>query len=97
MFCLPLLFAFAGFARAALNGTCSAGGTPGVYLVKVDCNSAGGKAHTQSYNSEPDEVVCCTKTSCGGGGGCRFTGACASGNIVSGRFPLVVVQLESSS
>lgn len=83
---LPLLFIFAGFVRAAINGACSAGGTPGVCLVNTVCTSGGGATHTGFCPNDPNNVLCCTKTACGSGGNCRFTSACASGNTVSGMF-----------
>ncbi|KAF9465997.1 glycoside hydrolase family 24 protein [Collybia nuda] len=84
MISIPLLVVFAGLARAAVNGACSANGTPGVCLVNTDCTSGGGTTHSGFCPNDPSNVLCCTKTSCGSGGNCRFTSACASGNTASG-------------
>ncbi|KAK3367357.1 hypothetical protein B0T24DRAFT_582012 [Lasiosphaeria ovina] len=85
----------AGFAaasniteRSVLNGPCTgAGGAPGVCIHKGACGS-GAKFIDNACPETPDDVKCCTKTSCGSAGGnCRFTSQCASGNTQSGLCP----------
>ncbi|KAL8880182.1 MAG: hypothetical protein Q9198_002356 [Flavoplaca austrocitrina] len=74
--------------RATLNGPCTgAGGAPGVCISTADCTSDGG-THIQNACSDlPADIRCCTKTSCGSGGNCRFSNTCASGNTLTGLCP----------
>ena len=76
-----LLFIVAGFAQAAVNGRCMAGSIPGVCLSTNACKHGGpggGTPHSENFcPSDPDDIQCCTKTSCGKGGNCRWTNQCA--------------------
>lgn len=84
----------AGFAqastlveRATVNGPCTgAGGAPGVCISTTDCTAGGGRHILNACPGTPDNIRCCTKTSCGNGGNCRFTSQC-SGTSVSNLCP----------
>ncbi|KAI4268980.1 MAG: hypothetical protein LQ337_007540, partial [Flavoplaca oasis] len=74
--------------RATLNGPCTgAGGAPGVCIPTADCTSKGGTHIQYACSGLPADVRCCTKTSCGSGGNCRFSNTCASGNTLTGLCP----------
>ncbi|KAJ3576855.1 hypothetical protein NP233_g131 [Leucocoprinus birnbaumii] len=70
----------------ALNGACTANGTPGVCLTTSTCSSGGGTSHPGFCPSDPTDVQCCTAT-CGSGGRCEFDTSCTTGNIASGLCP----------
>ncbi|KAF2429691.1 hypothetical protein EJ08DRAFT_272508 [Tothia fuscella] len=74
--------------RASLNGPCTGyGGAPGVCISTTDCTADGGRHILNACPGLPDNIRCCTKTSCGSGGNCRFTNTCASGNTISNQCP----------
>ncbi|KAL9026336.1 MAG: hypothetical protein Q9196_004986, partial [Gyalolechia fulgens] len=73
--------------RAVLNGPCTgSGGAPGVCISTGDCTADGGTHILNACPGLPDDIRCCTKTSCGNGGNCRFTSSC-SGSTLSGLCP----------
>lgn len=74
-------------ARAALNGPCTASGTPGVCITTSSCSSSGGTSFTGFCPNDPANVKCCTKPKCGNGGTCQFANTCGSGNTASGLCP----------
>ncbi|KAI4184278.1 MAG: hypothetical protein L6R41_004849 [Letrouitia leprolyta] len=68
--------------RATLNGPCTgSGGAPGVCISTGDCTSGGGNYITNACPGTPDNIRCCTKTSCGNGGNCRFTSSCSTSTL----------------
>ncbi|KAF4567369.1 hypothetical protein EYR40_006368 [Pleurotus pulmonarius] len=71
----------------AVNGPCTANGTPGVCISTSSCSSGGGQSFSGLCPNDPADVRCCTKTSCGAGGNCRFTSACTTGNTAAGLCP----------
>ncbi|KAI9800263.1 MAG: hypothetical protein M1833_003377 [Piccolia ochrophora] len=72
---------------AAVNGPCSADGTPGVCISTSSCRGAGGKSATGFCPNDPADVKCCTRTSCGSSGGnCRWASQC-SGTTQTGLCP----------
>lgn len=74
--------------RAELNGPCTgSGGNPGVCISTTSCSSGGGTSIVGACPGTPDNIRCCTKTSCGTGGNCRFTNQCTSGNTLTGLCP----------
>lgn len=74
--------------RSELNGPCTgANGAPGVCLPTASCTSSGGRYISNACPGTPDNVKCCTKTSCSSGGNCRWTSQCSSGNTASGFCP----------
>ena len=73
--------------RAEINGPCTgSGGAPGVCIPTADCSSGGGSYISNACPGTPDDVKCCTKTSCGSGGNCRWTSQCST-STVSGLCP----------
>ncbi|KAL8941041.1 MAG: hypothetical protein Q9216_002488, partial [Gyalolechia sp. 2 TL-2023] len=73
--------------RAVVNGPCTgAGGAPGVCIPTADCTSKGGTHIQFACSGLPADIRCCTKTSCGSGGNCRFSSSC-SGNTLTGLCP----------
>lgn len=79
------LVAITTHALAAVNGPCSVNGASGVCLQTSDCNN-GGTSTAGFCPDDPDDVQCCTKSSCGSGGDCRWTSSC-SGTTLSGQCP----------
>jgi hypothetical protein len=68
--------------RAVLNGPCTgSGGAPGVCIPTTDCTAGGGTHILNACPGTPDNVRCCTKTSCGTGGNCRFTSQCSTSTL----------------
>jgi hypothetical protein len=65
-----------GTVYAAVNGPCSANGTPGVCVSTTSCSESGGKSHTGFCPEDPVNIKCCTKTSCGNGGSCKQVDDC---------------------
>src|SRR6188768_852381 len=80
-----IFFVLLATTYAALNGPCSANGTPGVCISTSACSNGGGTSQSGFCPNDPVNIKCCTKTSCGNGGNCRFTSACASGNTLAGK------------
>ncbi len=77
-------------ARSELNGPCTGeGGAPGVCVKTTDCTADGGKYITGACPGTPNNIKCCTKTSCksGSGGNCRWTKQCSSGKTATGFCP----------
>ncbi|KAH8898739.1 hypothetical protein GQ53DRAFT_802273 [Thozetella sp. PMI_491] len=76
-------------ARSTENGPCTgAGGAPGVCVATSKCSSAGGTYISNACPGTPEDIKCCTKTSCGSSGGnCRWTSQCASGLTESNLCP----------
>lgn len=65
--------------RAAKDGPCTgAGGAPGVCVPTAGCTSGGGKFISNACPGLPEDIKCCTKTSCGKGGNCRFASSCST-------------------
>ncbi|KAJ8988665.1 hypothetical protein HRR80_007294 [Exophiala dermatitidis] len=76
--------------RAEVNGACTgSGGAPGVCISTSNCSKAGGTSVANKCPGTPDDIKCCTKTTCGTGnkGNCRFTSSCSSGNTESNECP----------
>jgi hypothetical protein len=68
--------------RAVLNGPCTgSGGASGVCIPTTDCTAGGGTHILNACPGTPDNVRCCTKTSCGTGGNCRFTSQCSTSTL----------------
>ena len=84
VFCAIL--AITGVTHAALNGPCSANGTPGVCISIATCSGGGGTSRPNFCPSDPAGVQCCIKPSCGTGGNCRFASQCA-GTTLSNLCP----------
>ena len=73
--------------RAVENGPCTgSGGAPGVCIATAKCTSGGGTHISNACPGTPTDIKCCTKTSCGSGGNCRWTSQC-SGNTLTGLCP----------
>ncbi|KAL8915811.1 MAG: hypothetical protein Q9208_008832 [Pyrenodesmia sp. 3 TL-2023] len=73
--------------RAVVDGPCTgAGGAPGVCIATTSCTADGGTHILNACPGTPDNIRCCTKTSCGSGGNCRFASSC-SGSTLSGLCP----------
>ena len=73
--------------RAVQNGPCTgSGGAPGVCIPTAQCSSGGGQYITNACPGLPNDIKCCTKTSCGSGGNCRWTSQC-TGNTLTGLCP----------
>lgn len=74
--------------RASLNGACTgSGGAPGVCIATSSCTKGGGTYINNACPGTPSDIKCCTKTSCGSGGNCRFASQCSTGNIVANLCP----------
>lgn len=74
--------------RAVVDGPCTgSGGAPGVCITTSKCSSGGGQYISNACPGTPNDIKCCTKTSCGSGGNCRFTSQCSSGNTLTGLCP----------
>ncbi|KAL8718363.1 MAG: hypothetical protein Q9225_004489 [Loekoesia sp. 1 TL-2023] len=80
------LFALTATTLAALNGPCSVNGASGVCLHTADCKDGSGTSTAGFCPNDPADVKCCTKSSCGSGGDCRWTSSC-SGTTLSGQCP----------
>ncbi|PWW74098.1 hypothetical protein C7212DRAFT_283294 [Tuber magnatum] len=81
-------------AHAAVNDRCSTSGTPGVCISTANCASGGGKSTAGFCPNDPDDIRCCTKTTCDGGDGIPTipTNKCQShvvtnGYIILNQFP----------
>lgn len=73
--------------RATINGPCTgAGGAPGVCIPTTDCAAKSGTSILNACPGLADNVRCCTKTSCGTGGNCRFASSCKT-NTLTGLCP----------
>ncbi|PVF97262.1 hypothetical protein CPB86DRAFT_775369 [Serendipita vermifera] len=73
--------------RATVNGQCTGdGGAPGVCIATAKCTAAGGKYVSNKCPGTPDDIKCCTKTSCSTNGNCRWTSQC-SGSTLTGLCP----------
>ena len=86
---LQISLAFLALTRttfAALNGPCSVNGASGVCLHTADCSDGSGTSTAGFCPDDPADVKCCTKSSCGSGGDCRWTSSC-SGTTLSGQCP----------
>ena len=67
-------------ALAAINEPCyGPSGRAGVCITTSDCSAAGGTSISGACPSDPDNVKCCSKPTCGtgGSGNCRWTSDCA--------------------
>ena len=91
---IPLTFAIGQahivYPRSEVNGPCTGdGGAPGVCISTKDCADGGGKSIINACPGTPDNIRCCTKTSCGTGnkGNCRFTSSCSSGITETNKCP----------
>ena len=68
--------------RAVVDGPCTgSGGAPGVCIATAKCTSDGGNYISNACPGTPDDIRCCTKTSCGNGGNCRFTSSCSTSTL----------------
>ena len=69
-------------SRAVVNGPCTgSGGAPGVCIPTADCSSGGGIYISGACPGTPNDIKCCTKTSCGSGGNCRFRSQCSTSTV----------------
>lgn len=74
--------------RTTENGQCTgANNALGVCVSTSSCTEAGGSYISNACPDQPDNIKCCTKSSCGSGGSCKWTSKCASGNTVGGLCP----------
>ena len=75
---------------AALDGPCKLdNGTSGVCISTSDCAKDGGTSTLNFCLDDPDNILCCTKSTCGGRGSngvCRFTSDCG-GELLAGICP----------
>ncbi|KAJ9641367.1 hypothetical protein H2199_005337 [Coniosporium tulheliwenetii] len=84
----PIVQASALAERAVVDGPCTgAGGAPGSCISTAKCSAGGGTSITGACPGTPADIRCCTKTSCGSGGNCRWTSQCTTGNTLSGLCP----------
>lgn len=68
--------------RAVVDGPCTGlGGAPGVCIATASCTSDGGNYILNACPGTPDDIRCCTKTSCGSGGNCRFASSCSTSTL----------------
>ncbi|KAL8769287.1 MAG: hypothetical protein Q9209_004669 [Squamulea sp. 1 TL-2023] len=68
--------------RAVVDGPCTgAGSAPGVCISTSKCTAGGGTHILNACPGTPDDIRCCTKTSCGNGGNCRFTSQCSTSTV----------------
>ena len=86
MLSLSILLALLPLSLAALTGPCNIGGTPGVCISTTNCAAGGGSSRAGYCPNDPVNVRCCTKSSCGSGGNCRFSSSC-SGVTKTGLCP----------
>ncbi|MCJ1428268.1 hypothetical protein MMC29_006177 [Sticta canariensis] len=80
------VFLLSGTAFGAVNGPCSADGTPGVCVSTATCSDSAGSSHSGFCPDDPADIKCCTKTDCGSGGNCRWISQC-SGSSQAGLCP----------
>ncbi|GME35526.1 uncharacterized protein LTHEOB_3309 [Neofusicoccum parvum] len=73
---LPLLFSLP-LTRAAINDPCGLNKSTGVCLETSACTDSGGTTINDACPNDPAGVKCCSKATCGSGGTCKFTSACA--------------------
>ncbi len=74
--------------QSTVDGSCKgANGAPGVCIATSKCTASGGKYITDACPGTPDDIKCCTKTTCGDGGNCRWISQCSSGKIQSNLCP----------
>ena len=79
---LPTIHASALAERAVRNGACTGkGSTPGVCIPTAQCSSRGGTYITGACPNLPNDIKCCTKTTCGSGGNCRWTSQCSKSTL----------------
>lgn len=83
---LYYVFLLSGAALGAVNGPCSADGTPGVCISSATCSDSAGTSHSGFCPDDPADIKCCTKPDCGSGGNCRWTSQC-SGSSQAGLCP----------
>lgn len=78
-----LVALFSQFVAAALNEPCyGSGGVAGVCVTTATCSSNGGVTISGGCPSDPADVKCCSKTSCGASpGNCRWNSDCASTSL----------------
>ncbi|KAF2257897.1 hypothetical protein CC78DRAFT_563255 [Lojkania enalia] len=71
------------FANAALNEPCyGTNGVAGVCVSTASCSSSGGVSISGACPSDPADVKCCSKPSCGASpGNCRWTSDCAASSL----------------
>src|SRR5262245_32198557 len=85
--CLSVAHAYKLEGRA-VDGPCTgSGGAPVVGIASTWCTPRGGTYSSGACPNDPADIKCCTKTSCGSGGNCRWTTQCSSGNTQSGLCP----------
>ena len=87
LFCLSVARAY-NFERRATDSPCTGSGdAPGVCIATGSCTSRGGTYISGACPKDPADIKCCTKTSCGHGGNCRWTSQCSSGNTLPDLCP----------
>lgn len=68
--------------RSVVDGPCTgSGGAPGVCIATAKCTSGGGSYISNACPGTPNDIKCCTKTSCGTGGNCRFDSQCSTSTL----------------
>ena len=74
--------------RSVVNGQCTgSGGAPGVCIATAKCTAGGGKFISNACPGTPNDIKCCTKTSCSSNGNCRWNSQCSSGKTLTGLCP----------
>ncbi|EFQ97389.1 hypothetical protein MGYG_00429 [Nannizzia gypsea CBS 118893] len=82
------ILTLSGVQAAKINGPCTGGGgAPGTCISTSSCTRAGGKYISNACPGLPADIKCCSKTSCGNGGNCRFVSTCSTGNTQAGLCP----------
>ncbi|GAQ80433.1 chitinase [Klebsormidium nitens] len=79
-------------AKAAVNGPCNVSTTsgslyPGVCIATTDCTASGGTFASTFCPHDPENIKCCYKTTCQGGGQCKWTTQCTTGAPTQGSCP----------
>ncbi|KAG0638127.1 hypothetical protein HOY80DRAFT_969066 [Tuber brumale] len=83
---ITLVLLLSTTAQAAINDRCTVNGTAGVCISTASCTSGGGTSTAGFCPNDPADIRCCTKTKCGNGGSCNWTGQCR-GTTVSSQCP----------
>ena len=84
---LYVLLALSTATLAAVNGPCSASGTPGICIATASCSRSGGSSSSApDCPNDPEDIKCCTKA-CGSGGTCMFSSSCTGGTSTANLCP----------
>ena len=84
---LYVLLALSTTTLAAVNGPCSASGTPGICIATASCSRSGGSSSSApDCPNDPEDIKCCTKA-CGSGGTCMFSSSCTGGTSTANLCP----------